>query len=225
MQPATCCARAGRHHDGGRPEADKARCSDHLAESSHRLPPHASERVVHCQGWGLHTLPRHIVECLYRVRSLHSLRSLRSLALSRCARGNHPPVLRRERSVGGANGLGRVGGLLMMMMMCFVSGRGRGWCRIHGGRRLSGENLRKRRAAACLELSLGGALQGEGQGFGLQAVRWRAAERRHCTGREGTGSPTLQTLQEPILLPPLLSSFPNPGVICTWTIMGSVSVR
>jgi hypothetical protein len=127
--------------------------------------------------------------------------------------------------VGGANGLGRVGGLLMMMMMCFVSGRGRGWCRIHGGRRLSGENLRKRRAAACLELSLGGALQGEGQGFGLQAVRWRAAERRHCTGREGTGSPTLQTLQEPILLPPLLSSFPNPGVICTWTIMGSVSVR
>jgi hypothetical protein len=31
---------------------------------------------------------------------------------------------------------------------------------------------------------------------------WRAAERRHPTGHERTGSPTLQTLQEPILLLP-----------------------
>jgi hypothetical protein len=35
--------------------------------------------------------------------------------------------------------------------------------------------------------------------FGFQQRRWRAAERRHPTGRERLGSPTLQTLQDPIL--------------------------
>jgi hypothetical protein len=40
------------------------------------------------------------------------------------------------------------------------------------------------------------------QGFGFQQRRWRAAERCHPTGRERMGSPTLQTLQEPILLLP-----------------------
>jgi hypothetical protein len=35
-------------------------------------------------------------------------------------------------------------------------------------------------------------------GFGWQQRRWRAAERHHPTGRERMGSPTLQTLQEPI---------------------------
>jgi hypothetical protein len=33
---------------------------------------------------------------------------------------------------------------------------------------------------------------------------WRAAERRHPSGRERMGSPTLQTLQYPILLLPCL---------------------
>jgi hypothetical protein len=38
-------------------------------------------------------------------------------------------------------------------------------------------------------------------GFGFQQrSRWRAAECRHPTGRERMGSPTLQTLQESILL-------------------------
>jgi hypothetical protein len=36
--------------------------------------------------------------------------------------------------------------------------------------------------------------------FGFQQRRWRAAERRHPTDRERMGSPTLQTLQDPILL-------------------------
>jgi hypothetical protein len=36
-------------------------------------------------------------------------------------------------------------------------------------------------------------------GWGFQ---WRAAERGHPTGRERTGSPTLQLLQDPILLQP-----------------------
>jgi hypothetical protein len=43
---------------------------------------------------------------------------------------------------------------------------------------------------------------------------WRAPERRHATGRERLGSPTLQTLQEPILLLPWVcfrgGGFPNP---------------
>jgi hypothetical protein len=38
----------------------------------------------------------------------------------------------------------------------------------------------------------------------FQQRRWRAAERRHPTGRERTGSPTLQTHQDPILLLPWL---------------------
>jgi hypothetical protein len=39
--------------------------------------------------------------------------------------------------------------------------------------------------------------------LGLQQQRrWRAEERRYPTGRERMGSPTLQTLQKPILLPP-----------------------
>ena len=37
-------------------------------------------------------------------------------------------------------------------------------------------------------------------GLRLPVRRWRAAERRHPTGRERMGSPTLQTLQDPILL-------------------------
>jgi Ca2+-binding EF-hand superfamily protein len=37
---------------------------------------------------------------------------------------------------------------------------------------------------------------------GLLFSWWRAAERRHPTGRERTGSPTLQMLQDPILLTP-----------------------
>jgi hypothetical protein len=35
-----------------------------------------------------------------------------------------------------------------------------------------------------------------------QQRRWRAAERRHPTGRERMGSPTLQTFQDPLLLLP-----------------------
>jgi hypothetical protein len=50
--------------------------------------------------------------------------------------------------------------------------------------------------------------------FGFQQRRWRAAERRHPAGHERMGSPTLQTLQDPILLLPWLCSrgggFPNP---------------
>jgi hypothetical protein len=49
--------------------------------------------------------------------------------------------------------------------------------------------------------------------FGFQPRRWRLAERRHPTGRERMGSPTLKTLQEPILLLPRLCFFqrlPNP---------------
>jgi hypothetical protein len=44
------------------------------------------------------------------------------------------------------------------------------------------------------------------QAFGFQQrlFRWRAAERRHPTGRERTGSPTSQTLQEPIVPLPLV---------------------
>ena len=38
-------------------------------------------------------------------------------------------------------------------------------------------------------------------GFAFQQRRWRAAERRHPTGHERLGSPTLQTPQDPILLP------------------------
>jgi hypothetical protein len=37
------------------------------------------------------------------------------------------------------------------------------------------------------------------QGSGFQKRQLRAAERRHCTGGGRTGSPTLQTLQYPIL--------------------------
>jgi hypothetical protein len=44
--------------------------------------------------------------------------------------------------------------------------------------------------------------------------RWRAAERRYPTGRERMGSPTLQSLQDPILLLPWscfrADDFPNP---------------
>jgi hypothetical protein len=39
-------------------------------------------------------------------------------------------------------------------------------------------------------------------GFSNPKPGWRAAERRHPTGRERMGSPTLQTLQEPILPTP-----------------------
>jgi hypothetical protein len=42
--------------------------------------------------------------------------------------------------------------------------------------------------------------------FGRSLFWWRAAERRHPTGRENMGSPTLQTLQDPILLLPWLAS-------------------
>ena len=45
-------------------------------------------------------------------------------------------------------------------------------------------------------------LRGYNPGFCLR--RWRAAERRHPTGRERMGSPTLRTLQDPILLLPWL---------------------
>jgi hypothetical protein len=38
--------------------------------------------------------------------------------------------------------------------------------------------------------------------FGFQQRRWRAAERRHPTGRERMVTPILQTLQDPILLTP-----------------------
>jgi hypothetical protein len=34
----------------------------------------------------------------------------------------------------------------------------------------------------------------------MRSSAWIAAELRHPTGRERTGSPTLQTLQDPILL-------------------------
>jgi hypothetical protein len=51
-------------------------------------------------------------------------------------------------------------------------------------------------------------------GFGFQKRRWRAAERGHPTDRESMGSLTLQTHQDPILLPPWLcfrgGGFPNP---------------
>ena len=47
-----------------------------------------------------------------------------------------------------------------------------------------------------------------------ERCRWRAAERRHRTGRERMSSPTLDTLQDPILLTPWLcfrgGGFPNP---------------
>ena len=41
-------------------------------------------------------------------------------------------------------------------------------------------------------------------GFGFQQHQWRAAERRHPTDRERMVSPTLRTLQDPILLLPWL---------------------
>jgi serine/threonine protein kinase len=52
-------------------------------------------------------------------------------------------------------------------------------------------------------------------GFGFQQRERREAERRHPTGRQRTGSPTLQKLQYPILLLPSVcfqrGGFPNPG--------------
>ena len=48
----------------------------------------------------------------------------------------------------------------------------------------------------------------------VSSSRWRAIERRHPTGRERMSSPTLQTLQDPILRLPRLcfrgGGFPNP---------------
>ena len=51
-------------------------------------------------------------------------------------------------------------------------------------------------------------------GFGFQR---QETERRHPTGRERMGSPTLQTLQNPILLLPGLLSNPRPGTGRVWT--------
>jgi hypothetical protein len=52
-------------------------------------------------------------------------------------------------------------------------------------------------------------------GFGFQQRGWRAAERRLYIDRERMGSPTLQTLEYPILLPPSLcfrgGGFPKPA--------------
>ena len=55
-----------------------------------------------------------------------------------------------------------------------------------------------------------------GFGFGFEQSRWSAAERLHPTGRETMGSPTLQTLEEPILLLPDKSSR-------NWVVAGDVA--
>jgi hypothetical protein len=52
--------------------------------------------------------------------------------------------------------------------------------------------------------------------IGFQCVWWRAAERRHPTGRERMVYPTPQTLQDPISLLPWVcfrrGSFPNSNI-------------
>jgi hypothetical protein len=48
-------------------------------------------------------------------------------------------------------------------------------------------------------------------GFGFLQRGWRVAERRHPAGRERIGSPTLQTLQDPVLL-------------CLWTVRAVLHV-
>jgi hypothetical protein len=67
------------------------------------------------------------------------------------------------------------------------------------------------------------------EGLGRQQRRWRAAERRHPTGCERMGSSTLQTLQEPILLPPCASfrdgGFPNRHINLSLGVGLKVEVR
>jgi hypothetical protein len=60
---------------------------------------------------------------------------------------------------------------------------------------------------------LRGTRLASGQDSVSSSAGWRAAERRHPTGCERMDSPTLQTLQDPILLLPwaCFECFPNPN--------------